>query len=171
MRNIVLFVLLVFLAPFVQGVVFDDLSFNVISDVSRLDIAREYGSVFRSVVVGYDASPSDYLAAAQLAIALTAMNTHVHDVTLSCSQGTQQVRLFTPVEREVVLMTDQDPIRGPSVIVGGPLTNRFVRADAGSQLLAPGDVIVLRQGFDVVVAGYTALDTQKAVSEVIALLR
>ena len=171
--RLALLLLFLVLSMNVQGLAESKLNNYVISNIGRADLLSLYESKINVVVVGYDAAVTDYLAGAQLAVWLTAHNGKTSQVRLQCGLNDEIITLFEPATRQVPLVNDRYPSSGNRLLIGGAASNEAVKShpEVAELLKKPGDMVVKRYGSDLIIAGFTGFDTERAVEYALDLLR
>ena len=147
---------------------------NIISNINSSDlIDQDKNPKATSVVVGYDSAVTDYIYGAQLAIFLTALNQKRMNINLFCDKINGISTLFIPSQRQVIFTTDNDLQTESRILIGGMLVNKETNKYKAvvQQVEDQGDILIWKINKDIIVAGYTALDTQKGIKYVIDLIQ
>lgn len=172
MKIINLLLILILISIPASGLAEGKLRNNLISDVTITDLLdQDQNSKISSVVVGYDSAVTDYAVGASLAVLLTAINRESLNIQLTCDISIEKTT-FVPAMRMIPFKTDMDVQGENRILIGGPFSNNEVieYKEVNELLKEPGDMVIKRFGNDIVIAGYTAFDTQRAVNHLKTLI-
>lgn len=164
MKNllIIMFLMLVVITSLAFGLAESKLEYNVTTNVNYSDLIDENGNLkMSSVVVGYDSAVTDYLVGANLAIYLTSISGSTFPSQLFCSN--LPMSFFLPLKQEISLRTDLNTQTPARILIGGPAVNGQVSTypEVAELLKEPGNIIVKKYGDDIIIAGYSAFDTER----------